>query len=239
MINCFVLDDEQHAIDVLTHYIQQTPFLQLIGTANNPLQALQQINEQKPDLLFSDIHMPGISGLDLVRSLKGKTRVILCSAYSEFAAESFELEVIDYLLKPVRLPRFLQAVQRASHIIEGPSSKQNPLPLEDDYIYVKTEQKGKLLKINLADIGYIEGKKNYVAIHHGGHITMALLNMKDLDERLPAQHFMRVQRSFIVPIRKINGIENNMVLLKEYRMEIPLGENYKVTFLQKMKDKLM
>jgi two-component system, LytTR family, response regulator len=238
MITCFVLDDEQHAINVLTHFISQTPFLQLVGTANNPLQALQFINEQEPDLLFSDIHMPDISGLELVKSLKGKTKAILCSAYSEFAVEGFELEVIDYLVKPVRLPRFLQAVQRAAHFIEGPAMQQ-PLALEDDYIFVKTEQKGKLLKINLADIEYIEGKKNYVAIHYNGQITMSLLNMKDLEDRLPALHFIRVQRSFIVPLRKISGIERNMVLLKEYNIEIVLGENYKIAFLERMKDKLM
>lgn len=238
MINCFVLDDEPHAIEVLVHYIQQTPYLQLCGTCNNPMQALPLLNDQAPDLLFSDIHMPGISGLDLVKSLKGKTRVILCSAYSEFAAEGFELEVIDYLVKPVRFPRFVQAAQRAASIIGGVAQPQ-PLSLEDDYIYIKTEQKGKLIKINLADIEYIEGRKNYVAIHHSGRTIMALLNMKDLEERLPAQHFMRVHKSYIIPLRKITGIESNVIILKDSRAEVALGENYKSAFMEKMKDKLL
>lgn len=238
MINCFVLDDEPHAIDVLVHYIQQTPYLRLTGTGSNPLQALPLLNEQTPDLLFSDIHMPGISGLDLVKSLKGKTKVILCSAYSEFAAEGFELEVIDYLVKPIRLPRFVQAVQRAAYMIGG-IVQQQTLALEDDYIYVKTEQKGKLLKINLADIEYIEGRKNYVAIHHNGRTIMALLNMKDLEERLPPQHFMRVHKSFIIPLRKITGIESNVIILKDSRAEVALGDNYKSAFMEKMKNKLM
>lgn len=238
MITCFVLDDEPHAIDVLVHYIGQTPYLHLAGTGNNPLQVLRQLNEDPPDLLFSDIHMPGITGLDLVKSLKSKTKVILCSAYSEFAAAGFELEVIDYLVKPVRLPRFIQAVQRAACLISGIPQSQ-AIPLEDDYIYVKTEQKGKLLKVNLADIDYIEGRKNYVAIHHNGHTILALLNMKDLEERLPAQHFIRVHRSYIIPIRKITGIESNVIILKDSRAEVSLGENYKALFMEKMKGKLM
>ncbi len=238
MIRCFVLDDEQHAVEVLMHYINQTPGFQLVGTANNPLQALQQINQLKPDLLFTDIHMDDITGLDVIKALTGDTKVIICTAYNEFAVEGFELEVIDYLLKPARFPRFLQAVQRATHIIEKTTAASTSA-LEDDYIYVKTELKGKLLKINLVDIDYIEGMKNYVAIYHGGKKTMALLNMKDLEERLPAIHFVRVHKSFIVPVRKITAIEGNMVRLKDSSAEINLSESYKPAFMQAMKGKLM
>jgi DNA-binding LytR/AlgR family response regulator len=238
MIKCFVLDDEPSAIDVLTHYIQQTPFLQLTGTGNNPLQALPLLNAQAPDLLFSDIHMPDITGLDLVKSLRGKTKVIFCTAYTEFAAEGFELEVVDYLVKPVRFPRFVQAVQRAAYLIGG--STQQPAPaLEDDYIYVKTELKGKLLKINLGDIDYIEGRRNYVSIHYNGQSALALLNMKDLEERLPAQHFIRVHKSHIVALRKITGIEGSLVLVNNCNAEITLGDTYKSAFLEIMNAKLM
>jgi len=238
MINCFVLDDEQHAVDVLVHYIRQTPFLHLAGTSLDPLQALPLINEEAPDLLFTDIHMPALSGIDLLKSIRSKTRVILCSASGEYAAMGFELEVIDYLVKPVRFARFLQSVQRAAHLIGG-TMAASPLPLEDDYMYVKTEQKGKLLKVNLHDIEYIEGRKNYVAIHHNGQTTLALLNMKDLELRLPARHFIRVHKSFIVPIRKITGVESNIILMKDCDARIVLGENYRGPFLALLKGKIL
>lgn len=237
IINCFVIDDEQHAIDVLEIYIRQTPYLQLAGSSTNPLQALQLVNEQKVDLIFLDIQMPDISGLDFIRALRGKCKVILTTAFSEFAAEGFDLEVIDYLMKPIPLPRFLKATQRALQIINGKTQEEESL--EDDYLFVKTESKGKLLKINLPDIDYIEGMKNYVAIYHNGHKTLALLNMKDLEDRLPKKHFMRVHKSFIVALRKITGVEGNLIRLKNINAEIILGETYKPDFLQRVKGKLL
>src|SRR5215207_5658965 len=114
MINCIIVDDEQHAIDILIHYIGQTPQLKLLGSTTNPIEALQMVQELKPDLVFLDIQMPELSGTDFIKALQGKAKVILTTAYSEFALESYELDVVDYLLKPVRFPRFLQAVQKAA-----------------------------------------------------------------------------------------------------------------------------
>jgi two-component system, LytTR family, response regulator len=114
MINCIIVDDEQHAIDILIHYIGQTPQLKLLGSTTNPIEALQMVQELKPDLVFLDIQMPELSGIDFIKALQGKAKVILTTAYSEFALESYELDVVDYLLKPVRLPRFLTAVQKAA-----------------------------------------------------------------------------------------------------------------------------
>src|SRR5829696_6569231 len=165
MINCIIVDDEQHAIDILLHYINQTPYLHLEGSTNNPIEALEMVNTKNIDLVFLDIQMPELSGIDFARAVSGKVKIILTTAYSEFALESYELDVVDYLLKPIRLPRFLTAVQKAvsqvntSHAIIENSSQETT---EDDYIFVKTESKGKLLKINLADIDYIESMKNYV-----------------------------------------------------------------------------
>jgi DNA-binding LytR/AlgR family response regulator len=240
MINCLVIDDEQHAIDVLELYIKQTPYLQLAGSFSRPLEALKIVNEQDIKLVFLDIHMPDITGLDFVRAMNGKCRAIMTTAFSEFAAEGFDLEVVDYLLKPIPLPRFLKAAQRALQIISGQTAQvNNNEGMEDDYMFVKTEMKGKLLKINFADIDYIEGMKNYVAIHHNGQKTLALLNMKDLEERLPSRHFMRIQKSFIVPLRKITGVEGNMIRLKNITADILLGETYRTSFLEKMKGKVM
>ena len=236
MIRCIVVDDEQHALDVLTHFIEQIPYLELVKTLSNPMEAIQLLNETTIDLIFLDVQMPGISGLDLVRAIQGKAKVILTTAYSGFAAEGYDLDVIDYLIKPIPLVRFLKAVQKALPLISPAATATPPM---DDYIFVKTEVKGKVLKINLIDIDYIEGMKNYIAIHHGGQRTMTLLNMKDLEERLPKQHFIRVHKSFIVAIGKIACIEGNAIMLKNIKADILLGDTYKAAFQEIMKHKLI
>ncbi len=235
MISCIIVDDEQHAIDVLAHFVNQTPLLTLKGTTTDPLEALQLINREQVDLIFLDIQMPHISGIDFIKAINGRCKVILTTAYSEFAAEGFDLEVVDYLLKPIPLPRFLKAVQRAAAIL---AKTTIPETEADDYIFVKTESKGKMLKINLADIDYIEGMKNYVAIHTGDTKTLALLNMKDLEDRLQGKYFMRVHRSYIIAIGKITMIEGNRIVLKKGQ-EILLGDSYRTAFLEAMKGKLM
>jgi len=240
MISCIIVDDEQHAIDVLIHYIGQTPFLQLVKATTNPIEALEIVNTQKIDLVFLDIQMPELSGLDVARTIQGRAKVILTTAYSEFAAEGFDLEVVDYLLKPIPLPRFFKAVQRVLNTVTSSvTAMPNEESIEDDYIFVKTELKGKMLKINLRDIDYIEGMKNYVAIYHAGQKTMALLNMKDLEERLPKKYFLRVHKSYIVSVNKIVAIEGNLVVLKNVKAEILLGETYRNSFYDLMKHKLM
>jgi DNA-binding LytR/AlgR family response regulator len=238
MINCLIVDDEEHAITVLEHHIRQTPYLNLVASSTNPLAALKIVNEQKIDLVFLDIQMPDISGLDFIRATNGKCRAILTTAFSEFVSEGFDLEVIDYLLKPVSFPRFLKAAQRALQAFGGKKEDQTD-SLEDDYVFVKTELRGKLLKINLIDIDYIEGMKNYVAFYHNGIKTLALLNMKDIAERLPTRHFMRVNRSFIIPLRKISGVEGNIIHLKNVQAEIVLGDTFRSAFMERMKGKLM
>jgi DNA-binding LytR/AlgR family response regulator len=241
MITCIIVDDEQHAIDVLEHYVRQVPSLHLLASLTNPLQALEILNQQKIDLIFLDIQMPGISGIDLARTIRGRTRVILTTAYSEFVSEGFELEVVDYLLKPVPFPRFLKAVQRAQQLIAAPPSTAATQEdgSDDDYFFVKTELKGKMLKINFRDIDYIESMKNYVAIHHNGARTMALLTMKDLEDRLPARQFMRIHRSFMIAVDKITAIEGNTVQLRGVKEAILLGETYKPLFVERMKGKMM
>ncbi|NIG53371.1 LytTR family DNA-binding domain-containing protein [Chitinophaga sp. Cy-1792] len=239
MINCLIVDDEQHAIDVLAYYIKQTSYLHLLHSTTNPMEALTVVNTNKIDLIFLDIQMPEISGIDFIKTIQGSCRVILTTAYSEFAAESYDLEVVDYLLKPIPFPRFLKAAQRALTMsTSGTTQVSNELD-DDDYIFVKTEQKGKMLKINLRDIDYIEGMKNYVAIHHNGQKTMALLNMKDLEERLPRKQYMRVHKSFIISISKIIAVEGNQIMLRNINADILLGETYKPGFIEMMKLKMM
>jgi two-component system, LytTR family, response regulator len=237
MISCIIVDDEQHAIDILVHYVNQTPYLQLVGTTTNPMEALQLVNTQKVDLVFLDIQMPELSGIDFIRAIQGSARVILTTAYSDFALESYELDVVDYLLKPIRFPRFLQATQKALKEL-GQEEGEKELT-EDDYIFVKTELKGKLLKINLDEIDYIEGMKNYVAIYRSGQKTLVLTSMKELEERLPQKQFMRVHKSFIIPLAKITGIEGNLLRIKDVQADIQIGENYKAELMELIKNKMI
>jgi two-component system, LytTR family, response regulator len=239
MIRCLIVDDEQHALDILLHYIQQTPLLQLAASTTNPIEALQVVATQKVDLIFLDIQMPELSGIDFIRSINGKCKVILTTAYPEFALEGYDLDVVDYLLKPIRLPRFLTAVQKAVTALNNTiteSAKEQP---EDDYIFVKTESKGKLLKIELADIDYIEGMKNYIAIYTGGKKTLVYTSMKEMEERLPTRRFMRIHKSFIIAVDRITGIEGNRVLLKGITAEIVAGESYKAELMKIVKDKII
>lgn len=239
MIRCLIVDDEQHALDILLHYIGQTPLLQLVASTTNPLEALQIVATQKVDLIFLDIQMPELSGIDFIRSINGKCKVVLTTAYPEFALEGYDLDVVDYLLKPIRLPRFLTAVQKAATTLNNATVETGKEQPEDDYIFVKTESKGKLLKIDLADIDFIEGMKNYIAIHAAGKRTLVYTSMKDIEERLPGRRFVRVHKSFIIAIDRIAGIEGNRVLLKGITAEIVAGENYKADLMKIVKGKMI
>ena len=238
MIRCLIVDDEQHAIDILVTYVHQTPGLNLSGTTTNPMEALQIVASNKIDLIFLDIHMPELSGIDFIKAINGKIKVILTTAYSEFALESYELDVVDYLLKPIRLNRFLQAVQKVSTELNQQTLHDEP-GTENDFIFVKTESKGKLLKINLNDIDYIEGMKNYVAIHCGSKKILVYTNMKELQERLPQKQFIRIHKSFIIPIARITGIEGNLLRLKNVAAEVFIGENYKAELMELVKNKMI
>ncbi|HEY0060300.1 MAG TPA: LytTR family DNA-binding domain-containing protein [Flavisolibacter sp.] len=240
MIKCIIVDDEQHAIDILVHYVSQTPFLELVGSTTNPIEALQMVTEKKADLVFLDIQMPELTGIEFIQAIHGTARVILTTAYSEFALQGYELDVVDYLLKPIRLPRFLAAVQKVVKLMnESNADPSKEEIIEDDYIFVKTESKGKLLKINLDEIEYIEGMKNYVAIYRNGQKTLVYASMKEIEERLPGRQFLRVHKSYIIPISRITGIEGNLVRLKNVTAEILIGENYKAELMEIIKSKMI
>jgi two-component system, LytTR family, response regulator len=237
MINCIIVDDEQHAIDILEHYVKQTPHLHLVASFTNPIDALQLLGQQKIGLVFLDIQMPELSGIDFIKAIHGKSKVILTTAYSEFALEGYELYVVDYLMKPIRLPRFLAAVQKAVQQISAANEASETA--EDDYLFVKTESKGKLLKITLADIDFIESMKNYVAIHCGGQKILVYTSMKELEGHLPKKQFIRVHKSFIISISRLTGIEGNLVRLKNVTAEILIGENYKAGLMEIIRGKMI
>ncbi|OUJ71069.1 DNA-binding response regulator [Hymenobacter crusticola] len=240
MISCLIVDDEQSAIDLLKMFIAKTPFLTLAASTTNPLEALGIVQSQPIDLVFLDIHMPQLSGLDFMRLIKGKSRVVLTTAYSEFAVEGFELEVLDYLLKPIAFERFLKAAQKALNVFATPSARwQAPVEEADDYIFVKTENKGKMVKVDFQDIIYIEGMKNYLSINTAEESIVTLLNIKDLEERLPAKSFMRVHKSYIVSLNKIRALDGNQILFKDIKSYVPLGETYRNAFFEALQKKVM
>ncbi|MEP7141828.1 MAG: response regulator transcription factor [Ferruginibacter sp.] len=238
MIRCLIVDDEQHAIDILVLYVNQTSYLELVSSTTRPIEALQTVVTQKIDLVFLDIQMPDLSGIDFIKAINGEAKIILTTAYSEFAIEGFDLEVVDYLLKPIRFPRFLNAVQKAVKIINE-NGGDTGIKNEEGYIFVKTESKGKLLKIDLEDIEYIEGMKNYVAIYCDGKKTLVYTNLKDLMNHLPNRQFIRIHKSFIIPINRVTGIEGNRILLKNVTAEILIGENYKTYLMEIIKQRMI
>ncbi|MCB2379305.1 LytTR family DNA-binding domain-containing protein [Hymenobacter sp. BT635] len=239
MISCLIVDDEQGAIDILKTFIDKTPFLTLAGSTSNPLEALGMVQAQPIDLIFLDIHMPQISGLDFMRLLDGKSRVILTTAYSEFAVDGFELNALDYLLKPISFERFLKAAQKALNTSMDTTARWQPAEKEDDYIFVKTESKGKMTKVNFDEIVFVEGMKNYVSIYTGEDRIITLLNMKDLEDRLPPKNFMRVHKSYLVSLNKIKALDGNQILFKDMKAYVPLGETYRTAFFEALQEKVM
>jgi two-component system, LytTR family, response regulator len=237
MINCLVVDDEQPAIKILTSYIDKVPYLQLVASTTDPIQGLKIVADNDIDLIFLDIQMPNITGLEFVDALNGKCKVIFTTAYSEYALDGFDLNVIDYLLKPVSFTRFLKATQKANEIFNSRTESNNAA---NNFLVVKGDAKGKLNKIEIDDIDYIEGMRNYVAIVCGDKKIMSLMNMKDLEDNLPAQKFIRVHKSFIIPIANILSVDGNSIVLKRNKnANIVIGGGYKPAFLDLMKAKMV
>ncbi|MCF1713614.1 LytTR family DNA-binding domain-containing protein [Flavihumibacter sp. RY-1] len=238
MVRCMIIDDEKAAIDVLVNYVSKIEHLELIATATNPITGIDLINRHKPDLVFLDIQMEEMSGIDILKIVGNHTRVIFCTAYSDFALDAFDYEAVDYLMKPIAFPRFMKAVQRAMGIImAGKVAVVDTIP--NDYIFVKTEQRGKLVKINYDEIDFIEGQKNYVAFHKGKEKILTLLNLKDIEDRLPKNIFVRVHRSFIVPFKNIVSIENNILKLRNRVEQVPIGDIYKDQLVSRTRDSTM
>jgi two-component system, LytTR family, response regulator len=225
MIKCMVVDDEVHGVNLLKSHIAQVNFLNLEFATTNPLEAINKILTEKIDLVFLDIHMPQMSGLEFVQTINGKSKVILCTAYAEYALEGFEHNVVDYLLKPISFPRFLRAAQKAMHII----AQEKPSEAADagDFIFVKTEQKGKMVKVVFSEVLYIESMGNYVRFASGSGKVMALFTMKEVQSMLPQQRFLRVHNSYIVNLDLVTGIEGNELVIKGVAHKVPIGITFR------------
>ena len=227
-MKCIAIDDEPLALKVLQDYIQKVPFLELIGVYENPFEALQQINSQNVDIVFVDINMPGLNGLELIRSLGSVPRVIFTTAYSEYAVDGFELDATDYLLKPFGFERFLRAVNKATKTFNSTPSTSPAKERSPDFIFVNSEH--HMIKISLADIQYIEGYKEYVKIHtQREHPVLTLRSLKSFEEQFEPEQFIRIHKSYIISIDKILDIRNNKVKVKD--KYLPIGESYKGVFM--------
>jgi two-component system, LytTR family, response regulator len=225
MIRCVIVDDKPLAIDILVAYIGKVPWLGLVFTSEKPLEALEYMRSNKVDLLFADIQMPDLNGLELTRLTGGKIPVILTTAYANYALDGYALDVVDYLLKPIPFDRFYQAVEKVRTRMTAPAES---IP---GSIFVKTEY--KIQRVDLEDILYIEARQNYIAIETGtqGRI-MSLQHIKDVEERLPVALFARVHKSFIVALQKIDTIERSTIFIG--KAAIPIGDSYRDNLFKRL-----
>ena len=233
MLKCVVIDDEQPSIDIMKHHINKVSELELIGTFTNPIEGIKFIRNNHTDILFLDIQMNEMTGIDVMNILDENIKIILCTAFSEYAVEGFNNNAIDYLLKPISFERFTKSVKK----ITSNLSKDNEYK-EQDYIYIKTEQKGKFIKIYYQEIDYVEAMGNYISISKGKEKIIAYSTMRDMENILPSNLFMRIHKSYIISMEKISMIENGFVLLRS-GVKISIGTNYKNNLMQKIKQNLL
>lgn len=227
-IRCLAIDDEPLALKQVGNYIKKTPFLELVALRNSGIDALEQFANEKIDLLFVDINMPDLNGLDFVRSLNEKPYIIFTTAYSEYAIEGFRVDAIDYLLKPIGYTEFLRAVYKVKNLIDSRTASVPEVKISPDHLFVKSDY--KLIRIDLSDIKYIESMHEYVRIHMvNAKPVMTLISLKSIEEQLPSDKFMRVHRSYIVNLSNVKVVERNRIVF-DNNIYIPVGDQYKESF---------
>lgn len=240
-MKCIIIDDEPLAVQLLADYVNKTDGLELLNTYTNPIVALQSLDTVPPDLVFLDVQMPELNGIQFLKITNRKYPVILTTAYENYALEGYEHDVIDYLMKPISYERFLMGISKAKERLKDKILTNTPAtttvvataPSVANYIFVKSEY--KIQKIDFSDILYLEGLGDYVAIHTATEKILTLENMKDLVAQLPRERFIRVHRSFVVAIEKIDFIERHRIVIgKKY---IPISATYKDGFYEVIKKK--
>jgi len=231
-LRCIIVDDEPLALDLLESYVTKTPFLELVGRCNNAFEAMHLIETQTVDLIFLDIQMPDLSGLEFSKTLKNGPKIIFTTAFEQYAIQGFKVDALDYLLKPFSYEEFVIAANKAREWAQLSQAKHaNP---EEDVIYVKSEY--KQVKIPLKDVLYFEGLKDYVKIYLQGQTRpiLSLISLKHLEEELPS-YFMRIHRSFIVNLHKIDAVERSQVVIN--KIGITIADNYKEKFQEYLSSK--
>ena len=229
-LTCIIVDDEPLARNLLTEYVRKIPYLELVEVCASPLAALEVLRRQPVDLLFLDIQMPEITGLTLLKVLQQKPLVVFTTAYSEYALESYDLDVVDYLLKPISFDRFLRAVEKANQrkatAAAAPVAETVGKEPASRYIFVKDGT--KLVKIRLSDILYVEGLKDYVALHTRQQKIVTLQRLKNLETQLPADHFIRIHHSYIVSLEGIDSVHKDKVQVG--KVFLPISDTYRKPF---------
>ncbi|XLS29534.1 LytR/AlgR family response regulator transcription factor [Flavobacteriaceae bacterium M23B6Z8] len=240
-MKCIIIDDEPLALNIIKSYCEDLGTLQVAGIYTNALDALPLLNSEKIDLIFCDIEMPQINGIEFIKALTQQPMFIFTTAYPEYALEGFELNAVDYLVKPVPFPRFIKAVSRARELYQLKSDTQvntiNLTPTQgvegqnDPVIFVKADYNN--VRIKLEDIRFVQGLKDYLKIHtQENKPILTLMNFKEILAKLPAQNFLRVHRSFIVNIHHIESIQRNKIVIRDIR--IPIGDSYKSEFFKRI-----
>ncbi|HEY0679554.1 MAG TPA: LytTR family DNA-binding domain-containing protein [Chitinophagaceae bacterium] len=231
ILNCIIIDDEPLARKGLKEYIADVDFLRLAGEYDNPLKATAVLGEQQVHLLFLDIHMPKISGIEFLKSLQHPPLVIFTTAYPQYALEGFDLSVLDYLLKPISFDRFFKAVLKArAHYETHQPVNTSAQADKDEYIFIKSDN--RLVKLAYDDIIYVEALQNYIAIHTEGRKYITYLTFKSIEESLPADLFIKVHKSYLVSVSKISGIEGNEIIAGTHH--IPISRTLKDEVMERL-----
>jgi two-component system LytT family response regulator len=238
-LNCIAIDDEIPALDLIKEFCSKIRYVNLTGTFTNPFEAVPVINNNQTDLIFLDIVMPQISGLEFLKSLYNPPMIIFTTAFKEYAFDGFEYDAVDYLVKTFAFDRFSKSVNKAFQLLklkkpEEPSIEETPGMLHG-FLMVKVEY--STIRVDLSDILYIEGLKDYVKIYMEGKLILTKTTMKNFMEKLPSDSFFRVHKSYIVPVDKIEMIENSRIVIGNQR--IPIGESYRTSFFNMINGNLI
>lgn len=237
MIKCIAIDDEPHALRQLAEYIEAVPYLSLEGTFESAVDACSFLHDNTIDLIFVDINMPDINGIDFVKSLSKNVKIVFITAHSEFAYEGFQLDAADYLLKPISFTDFLKSANKVNERYFLQNSSLPEIHQNRDYLFIKSEY--RVIRIKFKDIKYVESKREYVKIYlEGSEPITSLMSIKKLEETLPDNLFMRVHRSFIVNLDKITVVERNRIIF-DNKVYIPISENYGEKFQKYMEKGLV
>lgn len=227
-IKCLAIDDEPLALKQISSYIDKIPFLETVGLCQSAYEAMEYLEKNEIDLMFVDINMPDLNGMDFVKSLTVKPQIIFTTAYSEYAIDGFKVDAIDYILKPISYETFLKSANKAKTWFEINQKQPETIQTTKDCLFVKSEY--KLIRIMLADIKYIESANEYIQIHLvNDQPVTTLIRLKSMEEQLPKDKFMRVHRSFIVNLDRVTEIERNRIIF-DHKVYIPIGDQYKENF---------
>lgn len=226
IIKCIAVDDEPLALDLICDYISKVPFLKLMKTFSDGISVLEYLASNHIDLVFLDIEMGGLTGTQLLKTLQQKPKIIMTTAYRKYAVDAFDLDVTDYLVKPFKFERFLKAVEKACHLINDRKNDKSDFSESKDFFFVKSGY--KMMKVDFKDILYIEGLSEYIIIKTSSANIITLQSFKNIENILPAQDFIRIHKSYMVAVNKIESIEGqNLVVAKK---ELPIGNKYRKRF---------